>query len=88
MVILFPVPGYLAKKVQDVQVQKMKMVLSFLVISFILTHIYFELQDGCSSARCYRRFIACNHGLSPRWLSFYVYSRQCPADDQAFWVGT
>ena len=39
MVILFPVPGYLAKKVQDVQVQKMKMVLSYLVFSFILTDI-------------------------------------------------
>ena len=34
MFVLFPVPGYIAKKVRDVQVQRMKMVLSYLNMSY------------------------------------------------------
>ena len=36
MVVLFPVPGYIAKKVRDVQVQRMKMVLVFNVSIILL----------------------------------------------------
>ena len=43
MVVLFPVPGYIAKKVRDVQVQRMKMVLSYLkCLLFFLTVIFFS----------------------------------------------
>ena len=42
MVVLFPVPGYIAKKIQDVQVQRMKMVLSYLkCLIFFSTYILF-----------------------------------------------
>ena len=46
MVVLFPVPGYIAKKVRDVQVQRMKMVLSYLkCLLFFLTDIFvFEFK--------------------------------------------
>ena len=45
MVVLFPVPGYIAKKVQDVQVLRMKMVLSHLkCLLFFLTDILFEFK--------------------------------------------
>ena len=44
MVILFPVPGYIAKKVRDVQVQRMKMVLSCLMFLFFLTDILFKFK--------------------------------------------
>ena len=47
MIVLFPVPGYIAKKVRDVQVQRMKMVLSqlmFLMFLFFLTDILFKFK--------------------------------------------
>ena len=47
MIVLFPVPGYIAKKVRDVQVQRMKMVLSqlmFLMFLFLLTDILFKFK--------------------------------------------
>ena len=44
MVVLFPVPGYIAKKVRDVQVQRMKMVLSYLMFLFFLTDIFFKFK--------------------------------------------
>ena len=44
MVLLFPVPGYIAKKVRDVQVQRMKMVLSYLMFPFFVTDIFFKLK--------------------------------------------
>ena len=39
MVVLFPIPGYIAKKVQNVQVQRMKKVLSHLVFLSYLTFL-------------------------------------------------
>ena len=45
MVVLFPVPGYIVKKVQNVQVQRMKMVLSLLASSVsILPNILLEFK--------------------------------------------
>ena len=45
MFVLFPVPGYIAKKIQDVQVQRMKMVLSYLkCLIFFSTYILFKLK--------------------------------------------
>jgi hypothetical protein len=45
MVVLFPVPGYIAKKVRDVQVQRMKMVRSYLkCLLFFSTDILFQIQ--------------------------------------------
>jgi hypothetical protein len=45
MVVLFPIPGYIAKKVRDVQVQRMKMVLSYLQsLLLILTDILFKFK--------------------------------------------
>ena len=41
MIALFPVPGYIAKKVRDVQVQRMKMVLSYLMFLFFMNVILF-----------------------------------------------
>ena len=72
MVLLFPVPGYISKKVRDVQVQRMKMVLSYLMFLFFMVDIFIQIQDGCPSARCYRRYVAYNHGLPLRcgWLGF------------------
>ena len=42
MVVLFPVPGYIAKKIRDVQVQKMKMV--WLYLKYLLLFIPFEFK--------------------------------------------
>jgi hypothetical protein len=42
-------------------------------VSIILLDLHsFQIQDGCPSARCYRRYIACNHDLPLRcrWSSF------------------
>ena len=45
MVVLFPLPGYIAKKVRDVQVQRMKMVLSYLkYLLFSRTDILFKFK--------------------------------------------
>ena len=63
MFILFPVPGYIGKMVQDVQVQRMKMVL--VASSFSVPRpIDIQIQDGCPSARCHRRYIIYNDGLT------------------------
>ena len=43
MIIVFPVPGYIAKKVRDVQVQRMKMVQSHLMF-LLLTDILFKFK--------------------------------------------
>ena len=59
MAVLFPIPGYIAKKVRDVQVQRMKMVRSYpKCLLLFLTWHSFQIQDGRPSARCYRRYIA------------------------------
>ena len=75
MVVLFPVPGYIAKKIRDVQVQKMKMVWLYpKCLLLFLTWHSFRIQDGCPSARCYRRYNAYNHWhglpLRCRWPCF------------------
>ena len=44
MIVLFPVPGYIAKKVRDVQVQRMKRVLLQLMFLFFLTDILFNFK--------------------------------------------
>ena len=45
MIVLFPVPGYIAKKVKDVQVQRMKMVLSYpMCLFFFLSDILFKFK--------------------------------------------
>jgi hypothetical protein len=45
MVVLFPVPGYIAKKVRDVQVQRMKMVRSYLkCLSFFFSDFPFKFK--------------------------------------------
>ena len=45
MVVMFPISGYIAKKVRDVQVQRMKMVLSYLkCLLLFLTDILFNFK--------------------------------------------
>ena len=45
MIVLFPVPGYIAKMIRDVQVQRMKMVLSYLkCLFFFLTDILLKFK--------------------------------------------
>ena len=67
MIVLFPLPGYIAKMVRDVQVQRMKVVLSYLkCLLFFMADNFFSIQDGCPSARCYRRYVASNHDLPLR----------------------
>ena len=43
MIILFPLPGYIAKRVQDVQVKRMEKVLSHLMF-LLLTDILFKFK--------------------------------------------
>jgi hypothetical protein len=41
--------------------------------SIIILYLHsFQIQDGCPSSRCYRRYVACNHDLPlrHRWSNF------------------
>jgi hypothetical protein len=92
MVVLFPVPGYIAKKVRDVQVQRMKMVQSYLkCLSFFLSDFLFikfkvdaRVQDVTEGILHTTMIFHSNADVR----AFFVYSCQCPTNDQAFRVGT
>lgn len=56
MLVLFPIPGYLAKKIQDVQIERMKKVRSFSISEDPNDRAH-EI-DGCSGAKCDREYVS------------------------------
>jgi hypothetical protein len=53
MVILFPLPGYVAKMIQTVQKEKMNKVWPW--FHLLVDMILIATPDGCPSANCHRK---------------------------------
>lgn len=86
MLITFPLPGFILKRMRAVQAQYMRKVWSR-YIDTLPQVLLNPLSDGCSCPEHHRKLVG-SLLIILLIVPYVPYSAECPPHGQTFWMGT